>query len=96
MHAASLLIDSLEPELRAQGYSQIIVSAVVEVNVIPHFRADADRPSERLESTAWVYCKIRRPIGQADSIGEARRRILVADTEVVESDLAGNENAEWS
>ena len=92
----TLIFAGLETQLRAEGHAQVVVGAVYKVNVVAYFGADANRTSESFESSARIDCERRFASGKADGIYETCGCILVADAEVIESDLAGHEDTEWA
>src|ERR1700722_19370361 len=80
----------LEAELWAEGDPQIVVSAVVEVDVVADFGANADRSGESFESSAGIDGEVRRPVGQADLVGESVGGIQIVDRKIVEAYLASH------
>jgi len=72
------------------------MGAVDEIDIVADLRTNTDGPGKCLKSATWIYRERCRSDGEAHSVGETCSRILVIDAEIVESDLAGEENAEWS
>jgi len=82
----------LEPQLRTNPNSHVIVCAAVELDIVANFSPQTNRTSKSLHSSR-VKRDISRPIGSADCVGETGLRILIANAEVVESNLARNEDS---
>ena len=72
------------------------MGAINEIDIIADLRTNTDGSGKCLKSATWIYRERCRSDGEAYSVCEACGRILVIDAEIVESDLAGDENAEWS
>src|SRR5258708_3419529 len=70
------------------------MSAMIEIDIVAHFRAKSDRSSKCLNSSARIDRKECRPVGQAHSVNEAGSRVLVANAEVIESNFTDDEDAE--
>lgn len=82
----------LEPQLRTNRNSHVIVCAAVEIDIVANFRPQTNRTSKSLLSPR-VKRDISRPLGYADCVVETGLRILIANAEVVESNLARNEDS---
>src|SRR5216684_1405881 len=93
-NAASRLTRSLKPELRSEGHSQIVMSSVIEVDIVAHLRTNTKWSRECLKPSPRIHREERRSVGQAYRVDEARGRILVVDAEIVETNLARDEDAE--
>ena len=78
----------------SEGHSQIVMSSVIEVDIVTDLRTNTNWSRECLQPPARVQREKRRSVGQAYRIDEARSRILVADAEIIETNLARDEDAE--
>jgi len=85
---------SLEAELRSEAHPQVVVGAVIEENIVANFCTNTDGPGKHFKSSARIHREVGRSVGEADRVGEAGRGILVRNAEIVESDLARDENTE--
>ena len=87
---------TLEAQLRSNGYPQVIVAAVIEIDVVSGFQANTNWSGERFDSAAGIEGKIGPAGVQTHRAGEAGWGVLIADAEVVKSHFAGHEYAEGS
>ena len=86
----------LEAKLWSQANSQIIVRAVQEVDVIADFGSNPDRAGKSFEASARIDCELRAAICEAHGIRKAGGGILIGDAEIIESNFARHEHAEWT
>ena len=83
----------LEPELRTKRYPQVIMSAVIEKDIIANFCPHSDRTGKGFNTAAGIEREIRRAIRQPNLVDETRRGILIVDAEIIKSNFAGDEKA---
>src|SRR5579864_4988274 len=86
----------LEAELWTKGNPQVVVSTAIEEYVIASFEAQTNRSSEAFDSARGIQGKIGSAVGQTHGVHKTGRRILVINTEIVESNFTGHEDAEWA
>src|ERR1700730_17968187 len=79
-----------------QSDAQIVVAAVIKVDVIPGFQSNANRPGESFDSCRGIQSKIRLAVVQAYGTLETCRCVLVVDGEIVKAHFAGHEEAKGS
>jgi hypothetical protein len=70
------------------------MSAVVEEHIVTGFQSQADRSGEGFDTSGRIECEVSGTCAQANGIGKAGWSIGSGHTKVVESHLAGNEDAE--
>jgi hypothetical protein len=83
----------LKTKLGSQGDAEVVVSSVVEKDVVAGFGANADRPGKGFKSSSRINRQVRCTAIQGNAAGETIRSILAADAEIIESNFTGNEKA---
>src|ERR1700674_102330 len=87
---------SSKADLGPQSHAQIVVAAVIKVDVIPGFQSNANRPCESFDSCRGIQSKIRLAVVQAYGTLETCWGVLVVDGEIVKAHFAGHEEAKGS
>ena len=70
------------------------MSTIPEVDVIANFRANADGAGKRFQTSARIHGETSRTGGESDGICKSSGRVVIGDTEIIESDFSGHKNSE--
>src|SRR6266849_1946733 len=83
-------VSILETDHRADGYFEVIPSAVVEVDFVAHFEPHTDGPPEAFHSSTGIQSKLCTAVVHgAQRPYETGRRILIGNAEIHEPHLTG-------
>lgn len=86
----------LEAELWTERDPHVVASSTVEEDVVSDFSPQPDRSCKSLNSCRWIQGEVRGAVAQTDRALEAGGDAVVGDGEIIESDLAGYEEAKGS
>jgi len=85
---------ALETELRSESDSQVIVSAIPEVDVIANFGTQANRPTKNLDASPRIYGKPRGAGVETYHTLETGSRVVVGNAEIIESNFSRDKNTD--
>ena len=95
--ARTVRVPALEPEGRTEGNFKVIVRAVIEVNFVARFKAQADRTPESLDSTSGIHGETCVPgLNSTQGSHEPCGRVLIGNAKIHEAELAGDIGPERS
>src|SRR4029077_17077295 len=95
--ARTVRVPVLEPEGRTEGNFKVIVRAVIEVNFVARFKAQADRTPESLDSPSGIHGETCVPgLNSTQGSHEPCGRVLIGNAKIHEAELAGDIGPERS
>src|SRR5512141_198022 len=81
----SLMSIELEPELRTNSDTEIVMCAIVEEHIVSGFQSQANRSGERLDTGGRIECEVSGTCAQANRVGKPGWSVGPGHTKVVES-----------
>src|ERR1700720_3200927 len=89
--ARMVQVPVLEPEGRSEGYFEVIMCAVIKVNLVARFKTQADRTPESFDSSSGIHGETGvSGLNATQGSHEPCGRLLIRNAEIHEAKFTGD------